>query len=408
MRQIWTVARFEFLSFAKSGTFIGMTIFMILFSLIGPALPVIINMFGQSGTERNIAIVDHTGWFDTQAAEASIVPRATFFDDINDARSAVGEGRYNYAVEINGDGYILYVTAMGAGVMHIQQQINDMLRQHYRLNRFYGLGAGPEEIEMILAFEPGAEIMTISWTGEVVTETVDSYLENIVYSYFMSFVLYLGLIIGGQYLLTTVVREKSTKTMELLITSCKAGNMLNGKVLGVCSAVLLQLLLMVGTALFSMSASGILSYGIPDDAFSVNLPFDILGFMIVFFLLGFVMYSYIYAALASTVSRMEDANSIAYLPIMLIMAGFFVSLFGMQNPGAGWVLFFSHIPLFAPFVMFMRVCLGMAAAWEIVVSFTVQVISIGLLAWLGGRIYRMGTLMYGNKPRLKDLLAAFR
>ena len=399
--------RFEFLSFAKSGTFIGMTILLVAMALIGPAAPAVINMFSQASTGRSIAVVDNTGWFSAYTVDDFISARASFFSDINSARSAVGEGRYNYALEINNYGYNLYVTSMGLGIMALQNQIDAMLRHRYRIDRFYGLGADPSESEAILNFGPSAQIMAIGPTGEAAAETVDSYLENMIYSYVLSFVLYFGLLMGGQYLLTTVIREKSTKTMELLITSCKAGHMLNGKVLGVSAAILTQIVLMVSAAAVSMYVSARLSAGI-DDVFTVNLAADIMAFLVLFFLLGFVMYSYIYAALASTVSRMEDANSISYFPIMLIMVGFMGSIFGMQNPGAAWVLLLSHIPIFAPFMMFMRICLGMAAPWEIAISLAAQLASIGLIAWLGGRIYRMGTLMYGNKPKLKDLLAAFR
>jgi ABC-2 type transport system permease protein len=93
---------------------------------------------------------------------------------------------------------------------------------------------------------------------------------------------------------------------------------------------------------------------------------------------------------------------------MLVMVGFFAAIIGMTSPGAAWITVLSHIPFFAPFLMFMRICLGTAAFWEVAVSVLVQGATIALLAGLGARIYRMGTLMYGNKPKLRDLLAAFK
>jgi len=105
---------------------------------------------------------------------------------------------------------------------------------------------------------------------------------------------------------------------------------------------------------------------------------------------------------------MEDANSVSGLPTILILTGFFSSLIGLTNPGAGWVIVFSHIPIFAPFTMFMRICMGTASSWEIAVSLVAQILTVGVLSWLGSRIYRMGTLMYGNKLRLKELFRAMR
>jgi len=270
------------------------------------------------------------------------------------------------------------------------------------------LGIDADTQYAISGFFPSSEIMNLSPAGDVVEDTAGGFLTNMIFSYVLSFVLYFGLLAGGSYIVTTVVREKSTKTMELLITSCKAGHLMNGKVLGVSAAILVQLAMMVGAAAFSMTLFG----GVEGEGFlgMFNLSFDpyIMSMLVVFFFLGFLIYAYIYAAMSSTVSRMEDANSFQTLPMMLVMGGFFMAIFGMTNPGAAWISVVSHIPFFAPFVMFMRICLGTAAVWEVVLSIAMQISMIMIVAWLGGRIYRMGTLMYGNKPRIRDLLSAFR
>jgi len=405
MRQVFSVARFEFLSFAKSPTFIGMTIFMIALALIGPMIPSIIGLFGNVTAERTIAVVDTTGQFDATTIDAFIPPQATFFPTIEAARNAVSEGNYNYALELRDGSFNLYVTAMGIGIANLEHSIIGMYRHLHQMEQFQAAGIDPAQTAAIMGFTPTSDILTLAAGGDIVADTMDSFFENFIYAYVMAFILYFGIMIGGQYLLTTVIREKSTKTMELLITSCKAGRMLNGKVLGVGSAVLLQLLLMVGAAVVSMN----ISYAISDgDAFIVNLQSEIMVYLVLFFLLGFIMFSYIYATLASTVSRMEDASSISFLPQILIIGGFFASVMGMQNPGADWVVIVSHIPFFAPFVMFARIAMDNAATWEIALSIAVQVVTIVIIAILGARIYRMGTLMYGNKPKLKDLLAAFK
>jgi len=411
MRQIRSVMRFEFLTYAKSPTFIGMTIFLAALALIGPQIPNIMGIFDNVTGERNIAVVDNTGNFPGEVVEEFLAPRATFFTDINTAREAVASGAYNYALQIDDRHYTLYATSIGMGIWGLENQINAMLRRFYQFEAFDAAGLGWAQTSAILDFFPTSDVLTIGAAGEIVEGAADSFFENWIYSYVMSFVLYFGLIIGGQHLLTTVIREKSTKTMELLVTSCKASYMLIGKVLGVGTAVLLQILLMVGAAVLSMTIAGMGlfdAFGGGDVSFVVNLEFELLAFLVIFFLLGFVMYSFIYATLASTVSRMEDASSISALPLMLIMVGFFASVLGSQSPGSDFVLILSHVPLFAPFVMFMRIAMGTAATWEIIISIVAQLVTIAIIAFLGARIYRMGTLMYGNKPKLKDLLAAFK
>jgi len=410
MKQIMTVFRFEFFTFARSGTFIGITIFMVLMALIGPAIPRIIDIFGEMdiGGERRIAVVDNTGFFDAATVSAYVAPTVSMFPNITAARNAVTGGDYHYAVNLYEDRFSLYVTAMGMGVINLGGGIDRLLRDQYRYSAFVELGIDPARQEAIFAFVPDYEIMTLGPAGDITEDAADDFFANIAFSYVLTFVLYFSLLIGGGYIMTTVIREKSTKTMEMLITSCKAGRLMNGKVLGVSAAVLTQLVAMVGAAALSMNLFGGLD---GDGALAMlNFTFDpyIMGMMVVFFLLGFLMYAYMFAALASTVSRMEDANSVQQVPTLLVMVGFFMAIFGLTNPGAGWITVASHIPFFAPFIMFMRICLGTAAHWEVAVSIVAQGLTVGLMAFLGGRIYRMGTLMYGNKPRFKDLLAAFR
>ena len=410
MKQILTVFRFEFLTFARSGSYIGITIFMVALALVGPAIPRIIEFFGEMdiGGERRIAVVDNTGRFDAATVSAYVAPEVSMFPSIEAARDAVTGGDYHYAVSLYDDRFSLYATAMGMGVLNIGGGIDRLLRDQYRYNAFVELGIDPGRQAAIFAFAPDYEIMVIGHAGEIIEDAADDFFANIAFSYVLTFVLYFSLLIGGGYIMTTVIREKSTKTMEMLITSCKASRLMNGKVLGVSGAVLTQLIAMVGAAALSMNLFGGSDAGGP--LAMLNFTFDpyIMGMMVIFFLLGFLMYAYMFAALASTVSRMEDANSVQQVPTILVMIGFFMAIFGLNNPGASWLVVTSHIPFFAPFIMFMRICLGTAAHWEVVISIAAQGVTVGLMAFLGGRIYRMGTLMYGNKPRFKDLLAAFR
>jgi ABC-2 type transport system permease protein len=410
MKQITTVLRFEFLTFARSGTFIGITVFMVLLALIGPAIPRVIQFFSELdiAAERRIAVVDNTNLFNAETVSAYVAPQVSLFNNLETARTAVTNGDYQYALDLHKESFTLYVTAMGVNVMALQGDISTMLRDIHRFESLSALGVDPDLQAAIFSFFPASEIMNISPAGEITEDTAENFFSNMLFSYVLSFVLYFSLLLGGSYIVTTVVREKSTKTMELLITSCKAGRLMNGKVLGVSAAVLAQIALMVSAAAVSMTLFG----GVEGEGVlsMLNLSFDpyIMSMLIIFFFLGFLIYAYIYAALSSTVSRMEDASSIQTLPMMLVMFGFFMAIFGMTNPGAGWINIVSHIPFFAPFVMFMRICLGTAAVWEVAVSIAAQAVTVVVIAWLGSRIYRMGTLMYGNKPRIKDILAAFR
>jgi len=410
MKQMKVVMAFEFMTFVRGGGFIASAIILVLLAFIAPAVPRIIGFFGNMniGTERRIAVVDASGHFAPATVQAHTGINASGFANIEAARYAINHGNYHYAVSLYEDHFTLYVPTMGMGVLTLGDNLAWMLREHHRSVAFTEAGVAPYIQAQILSFVPHSEIMTLNPDGSFFEDTAEDFFSNMALSYVLSFVLYFSLLMGGGYLMTVVIREKSTKTMDQLITSCKAGRLLNGKVLGVGAAVLILVLLMVGAAGLSMLLFG----GGGGDGFlgMLNLRFDpfVMGMLVVFFLLGFLMYAYVYAALASMVSRMEDAGTMQTFPTWLVMGGFMASMFGLNNPGATWVHVLSHIPLFAPFVMFMRICLNTAAPWEITVSLIAQALTVCFIAYLSGRIYRMGTLMYGNKPKIKDILAALK
>jgi ABC-2 type transport system permease protein len=408
MKQSWTVLKFEYKNFVKSGSFIAMTVIFILVGLIGPSIPTIGNLSGTgimgslSGEGDTLALVDTSGRVTVDVYNEYMNNPVEFFPSLDAAKAAMENGSVTYAVNISDYDFTLYVPSMKLSVYNIQSQLSRMMRRLYQLSEFNALGLDTEQADTILTYAPAGEIVAVG-----VSDTADDYQQNIIYAYAMIFILYFGLIMCGQYVLTTVIREKSTKTMELLITSCKSDHLINGKVVGVALAAMTQISLLALAAAASMRINGSLMAGI-EEVFVVDIRPDMIILMVVFFLLGIFAYAYMYAGLASTVSRMEDANNAAGIPMMLIMFSFFAAMGGLMAPGAAWVTVLSYIPFFTPMVMFTRICLGTAAAWEIALSIGIQLATIILTGWLGGRIYRMGTLMYGNKINYKDMMAAIK
>ncbi|MCL2287360.1 MAG: ABC transporter permease [Firmicutes bacterium] len=406
MKQLWSVIRFEFNTFAKNKAFVGMALFLVALALIGPAIPAIINRVGRITAERTIAVVDNTGTFDQATLNAMLSPTVVMVTDMNTATRLVTDGTHNYALELNRDSFTLGVMSMGIGIFNLEHQVGDILSHMHRMDTLYAQGVAPNLAGEILAFRPSSEIITLGAT--VGDGSADSFAQNVLLAYIMGLVLMIGLQTGGGHLLTVVVREKSTKTMELLVTSCPPRIMLVGKVIGTGAALMLQIIALVVSAAVSMLYVAPMLAGGAEDIFTINFSPIVLMYLLVFFLLGFLMYAFIFAALASTCSRMEDATSMGQIPILLLTAGFIMVIIGMNNPGAAWVPVVSFIPFFSPFVMFMRICMGTAANWEIFVSIAVQIFTIGVISWMAAKIYRMGTLMYGAKPSFKNLLQAFK
>ncbi|MCL2708205.1 MAG: ABC transporter permease [Defluviitaleaceae bacterium] len=410
MKQLFTVMKFEYLTFVKSKFFIIVTIVMVLTGLILPSVPTIGGALGGGliGSEEGsrLGFYDATGMFGygtfiENLPEYEIIE----YSSVDEIKKAVESGGCDFAVGIeDGYSYAFYVQAMKISYYNVMGQIDSMIRNGYRISKFAEAGLDESLASEIIDFAPQSRVESVSVPG---SDSAESYQENVVYAYAMIFLLYFGLLMFGQYILTSVVREKTTKTMELLITSCKSSKLIHGKVMGVGLANLTQLALLGVAAVGSIMLNASINEG-AEGIFVVSIKPEILACMFAYFLLGFLAYGYVYAALGSTVSRMEDANNAAGLPMMFIIFGFIGAMAGLLTPGATWVTALSYVPLLTPMVMFMRFCMGAASGWEAALGILLQIVTIAAVGWLGGHIYRMGTLMYGKKLKPADLLRAIK
>ena len=402
MNKIFSVLRFEYLTLVKSTSFVVMTIIMALAGLILPAAPSVGGIIGESltGGGNRAAVSDPSGLFSADVwARYMADYDGAYYESAALAQAAVEAGDRDFGVLFDGYGFALYVPEMNISYYSVANRVEDLVRSEYRLYKLAGIGLTGAEAEAILNYTPPSRIVAAAAPEG---DSAGRYQENIIYAYVMIFLLYFAMILYGQYVLISVIREKTTKTMELLITSCKPSVLINGKVLGVGLAGFTQMAVIALAALISMRVAA------DGTAGAVSVSPQIIGFMVIFFILGFFAFAYMYAALGSTVSRMEDANAVATLPILLIMAGFFIALFGLLNPGSIGVVIASYVPFVLPMVMFMRVCLGTAVWWEACAAAAVQAAAIVGAGWLGARIYRMGTLMYGNPLKLKEIIRMLR
>ena len=225
---------------------------------------------------------------------------------------------------------------------------------------------------------------------------------NFFYTYIMIFALYMVILLYGQMVATNVATEKSSRAMELLITSAKPVAMMFGKVIAACIAGLVQLLLIFGGAFLFYQLNK--SYW--GDNFIINMLFNIpaglLVYMLVFFLLGFLFFAMMFGAIGSTVSKVEDISTAITPAMILFFPGFFVSIFAITGGGVDSTLtrVFSFLPFSSPFVMFTRIAMSTVPGWEIALSIVILVVSVILVGILAAKIYRVGVLLYGKRPNI--------
>lgn len=227
-------------------------------------------------------------------------------------------------------------------------------------------------------------------------------------TYVVLILLFMSTMITGQLIATEITAEKSSRVMEIIVTSVSPLKQLFGKVLGTFLVGLLQLVVIVGAAVINLALpqnqASLQSLGIRLDSIEPNM----IIFAIVFYLIGFFLYAMLFAAVGSIVSKTEDLGQ-AVMPITLItLAGFYIAIFSMTHPDSSLVTVCSFIPFFSPFIMFMRIGLANPAWWEVVLSIGILAASVLLLGWLSAKIYRTGVLMYGKRPSVKELIKAMK
>src|SRR5699024_1040291 len=214
--------------------------------------------------------------------------------------------------------------------------------------------------------------------------------------YVMLFVLYMAVIIYGQMIATDVATEKSSRVMEILISSASPVTHMFAKIIGIALLGLTQMLLffVAGYSLISTKANTLSGeffevFGFTQGSISIYV------YAILFFILGYFLYATIAAMLGSLVSRVEDVQQLLMPMVMLIVVAFIIAIVGLGMPEAKFITITSYIPFFTPMIMFLRVGMLDVPVWEVVVSVGLLVGTIILLAILGARIYRGGVLMYG-------------
>lgn len=198
----------------------------------------------------------------------------------------------------------------------------------------------------------------------------------------------------GMSIATSVVEEKQTRIVEILLATVSARSLLTGKIVGNSAAALVQIMLIVGTIFLGMAING-------DELPTMDLTMPIVWF-VVLFLVGFVMIAALYAAAAALVSRQEDLASVQQPIMWLVMLPYFAIIFAFNNPTAQQVM--SYIPFSAPVAVPMRVFTGQLEVWEPYLSLAILLATTAVIIWLAARIYENALLRTGKPVKWTEAM----
>ena len=221
--------------------------------------------------------------------------------------------------------------------------------------------------------------------------------------FIIAFMIYLTLAIYGQAIMSAVVEEKETRVAEILFSSAKPFELMMGKLVGVGLAGLTQLAIwiisatvLLGIGLAQMSAAGI-------DISIPNITPLMIVYFFIFFLLGFFLYASIFALIGSMVTSVQEGSQFAFLPVMLMLIGFYFSFAVIRDPNSTVSFWSSVVPFVAPMTMPVRIIAETPPFWQILLAILLNSLTIAGLVWLAARVYRVGMLMYGKRATIPEV-----
>ncbi len=221
--------------------------------------------------------------------------------------------------------------------------------------------------------------------------------QNMALVYFLLFMLYFSLIVYGMYVANGVIEEKSSRIMEMMLSTVKPSTMMTAKIIGIGAVGLTQYFVWIGTgiALITLQGSDLtLGSGVTFQLTTLNPVYLI--FFGIFFMLGFLLYAAVYAGIGAMVSRVEDTNQAVSPMTMLIVVGFMLAMFSLYSPNNPWIIAFSYVPFFTPMVLFSRIVLTHVPPGGIILGIVDMLLATVILIWAAGKLYRVGVLMYGK------------
>ncbi len=424
----WYVTVREFRSRATSRSFVVGTVLLAAIAFAAAQLPVLID-FAQGTSETRVevfvrasglpsdalTVVDHV--LNGAPAPDSNAHKAYALSwladgDLASAQSALEQGEFDALLIIDRDASsrdLLFTLRTDMPSDGRQAQTIAGATQMLAIED--GLVRAGTSTASVLA-PSSFTVFPVSPSGTAVVNSVSQEISSSLLSTGLIVLIFMAIITYGTWVAMSVAEEKSSRVMELMLNATTPLQMLAGKVIGNGAAGLTQYGIVLAAVIGGLIAQGPIHRAVLGGSSSgvafggLNAP--VLGAFAVLFVLGFLLYSLLYAALGSLVSRQEDVQSATSPLMMLIMLGYFMSIFGLQAINDTWVRIVSFVPFFSPYLMLARVSVGHVEMWEFTLAVVFLLLSIGIALVVAARIYSAGVLLYGQRLGLRQILTAAR
>lgn len=404
MKQFFTVLRFELNNYFKNKSFMITTVLLALAVAGVIIIPTMIpGLLGGNTTKDEqeklglLGICVNTAEVEKVDGLLDMMPAEwVMYEDEESLKQAVEDEVVNGGFVLNSPDDVKYVvmnlTISDRIAEDFEQAMNIWLRQQY----LTGKGLTVEEIQ-------AADSLAPSITPEILGK--DS-AKNYAYTYVLVFSIYFLIIFYGQMIAVSVTTEKSNRAIEILVTSVNPNSLIFGKVLAGALSGILQMIIILGAAFAAYGAFREAWGGALD--FLLHVPAKVLIAFAFFGIMSYLLYAFIFGMLGALVSKTEDISK-SSMPVTLIyVASFLIAMMGLTDCDSMMIRVASFIPFSSGNAMFIRISMGSVAVWEIAVSGAILLLSCVVTGILAARLFRFGTLHYGNPMKFTKALKGAR
>ena len=405
MKSLITVMKFTMKDMVKRKSFIISTLIILILIVAGFNVPNIMKSMSGEDTGAILLIVDNDNVFEgnletLKQADLGYKIETSSNLTYDDIKFKIESKEASEAIMIEKEDEnikVRYIVENATMIPQVPENVVNMLNTLYTNIQISKLGLTETELQSIT---PNFEFSLEQTEKEQASG-------NIFVMMMMSLVLFYAIYFCAYQVSSSITTEKTSKIMETLVTSTSPRIIVLGKTIGIGIVGLIQMILIVATAL--ISAKAFLEPGLLESVLDMSNITAYLGIItIIYFILGYFAYALLYALTGSTVSKPEDIQS-ANTPVALVaVVGFYLSYFTMMNPTSELNVFASLFPVSSPFCMPFRIMMGLASGVDVVISIAILIITILIIAKVAIKIYSNAILNYGTKMSFKDIINMYK
>ncbi len=430
MNKIGLIIRREYFTRVKKRSFIIMTFLGPLLIAAIYIIPILLALHGDN-EKRTIAVVDQSHWFERQFVNTENQTFIRLDDiDIDSTKSLVQLGFFDLALFIPETQLNIpssaVVYSMKQVPMSVESHIKEVMKNEIQVQKLLAAGVDPDILESIKTNINLSVIRMDEEGGEKETFTEVQFILGMV----LSVLIYMFIMLFGGQVMQGVTEEKSSRIVEVIVSSVKPFQLMMGKIIGVSLVALTQFVMWIiltgviyvgfsaavgishpeaisqGTVMAQeISSTNIMDNEAVQNVLNIVHSIDfgtIIFSFIVFFLLGYLLYATMFAAIGSLVDNNTDSQQFTLPVTVPLIIAILSAIYIVNDPDSSLAVWMSMIPFTSPVVMMVRIPFGIPI-WQVIVSAVILAGTFVGMTWVAAKIYRTGILMYGKKPTYKEI-----